>query len=87
MDENTLKTVEAIFWSGSGEDENRWRKVVDILKAMPTEQARRLMKEARTKAEEQQTLYGMKEGTSRKDIEGNLKRIRDIAKLTMSWIT
>lgn len=84
MNEDAIKTVEAIFWND--QDKDRWSNAVTLLKAMPRQEAQKLMKAARSRAEDQQTWYGIKDGVSQKEIKDNAKRIRDIATLTMAWI-
>lgn len=82
--DSRVRVVEAIFWNDS--DKNRWGKAVELLKSIPRPEAERVMAEARRVAEEQQSLYGLKGGYPKREIESNAKRISQIAQLTMAWV-
>lgn len=79
-----VESVEAIFWNDS--DNERWRKATELLKSVPWPEAERIMAEARRRAEDQQSFYGAKEGRPQHEITNNARRIREIARLTMTWV-
>jgi hypothetical protein len=82
--DDRIKVVEAIFWNDS--DKERWGKAVELLKSLPRSKAEQVMAEARRRAEDQQSFYGVKDGYPQHEIENNARRIREIARLTMTWV-
>jgi hypothetical protein len=82
--DSRVKVVEAIFWNDP--DKERWGKATELLKSVPWPEAERIMAEARRRAEDQQSFYGVKDGYPEHEIKKNVRRIREVARLTMTWV-
>ena len=82
--DSRVKIVESIFWDDP--DKERWAKAVDLLKSIPWPEGEQIMAEARRRAEDQQSFYGIKDGFPQHEIKNNSHRIREIARLTMAWV-